>query len=59
MKKQTCLAGAVYGIPLFSVAAQVLATGMLVATAFIAVGQTQLQSSQRQPESVVAIVAEG
>lgn len=58
MKKQTCLAGGGYGIPLLSVAAQLLATGMLVVTAFIAVGQTQLQSSQPQPESVVAVVAD-
>jgi hypothetical protein len=58
MKKQTCLGDGGYGIPLLSVAAQLLGTGMLVVTAFLAVGQTQPQSNQQQPESFVAVVAD-
>ena len=59
MKKRPCLAGARHGIPLLSAGAELLTAGMLVATAFLSAGQTQLQSSQQQPDSVVAVVAAG
>src|ERR1017187_2187487 len=58
MKKLPCLAGARHGIPLLSAGARLSAAGMLVATAFLAVGQTQPQSNQQQPESFVAVVAD-
>src|ERR1035437_1624288 len=58
MKKLPCLAGAGCGISLLSVGAHLVATGLLVAAAFLAVGQPQLQSSQQQPEPVVAVVAD-
>ena len=56
MKKQPCFAGAGHGIPLLSAGAALLTAGMLLATAFLSPGQTQ-QSSQQQPDSVVAVVA--
>jgi hypothetical protein len=59
MKKQPRFAGARVGTSLLSPAAGLSAAGMLVASAFLALGQTQLQPSQQRPESVVAIVAEG
>src|ERR1035437_145237 len=58
MKKLPCLAAAGCGISLLSVGAHLVATGLLVAAAFLAVGQPQLQSSQQQPEPVVAVVAD-
>ena len=57
MQNQPCGAG--HGIPLLSAGAKLLTAGMLVATAFLSAGQTQLQSSQQQqPDSVVAVVAD-
>ena len=58
MKKQPCAAGAGHGIPLLSAGPALLSAGMLIATAFLAVGQIQLQPSQPEPDSVVAIVAD-
>ncbi len=57
MKKHLCLAGAGHGIHLLSAGAELLTVGMLVATACLAAGQTQPQSSQPQPDSFVAVVA--
>jgi hypothetical protein len=56
MKKQPCGLG--HGIPYLSAGAKLLTAGMLVVTAFLSAGQTQLQSSQQQPDSVVAVVAD-
>ncbi len=57
MKKHLCLAGAGHGIHLLSAGAELLTAGMLVATACLSAGQTQLQPSQQPPDSFVAVVA--